>query len=121
VNGILLLMRPLCSFATGWKALHVLFELKKLAECRSRAADKLVVLAERKPRPAEKLDGLAERKSRVADKSGFADGSRAAGKIELADGSKATGKAFGNCWLQQLAAPLKIPALMFLPWHSPRE
>jgi hypothetical protein len=90
-----------------------LFELKQLAECRSRAADKLVVLAERKPRPAEKLDGLAECKSRVADKTGFAGRSRAAGKIELADGSRAAGKAFGNCWLQQLAAPLKILALIF--------
>ncbi len=61
--------------------LHILFELKELAECRSRAADKLVVLVERMPRPADKLDGLAERDSRVTDKSGFVDGSRAAGKV----------------------------------------
>ncbi len=146
------LIRCLCSFATGWKALHILFELKPLAECRSRAADKLVVLAERNPRPADKLDGLAECESRVADKSGFADRSRAAGKIELADGSRAAGKVFwelsvastgcsvkdsalifyrgiahknlltgqellaryfGNCWLQQLTALLKISALIF--------
>jgi hypothetical protein len=145
------LMRYLCSFATSWKALHVLFELKQLAECRSRAADKLVVFAECKPRPADKLDGLTECESRVTDKSGFADGSRAAGKIELADGSRAAGKVFwellvaaigcyakdsssdfypgiahenlltgqeplaryfGNYWLQQLAAPLKIPSLI---------
>ncbi len=95
------LKRPFSSFATSWKVLHVLFELKQLAECRSRAADKLVVLAERKPRPADKLDGLAERKSRVADKSGFADGSRAAGKIELADRSRASDKVF---WELSVAA-----------------
>ena len=53
--------------------LHILFELKELAECRSRAADKLVVLVERMPRPADKLDGLAERKSKVADKSCWQD------------------------------------------------
>ncbi len=46
---ILLLMRPLYLLVTGWKALPVLFEVKQLAECRSRAADKLVVLAECKP------------------------------------------------------------------------
>ncbi len=82
----------MCSFATSCEALHILFELKQLAECRSRAADKLVVLAERKLRPADKFDGLAERKSRVADKSVFADGSRAAGVMELANRSRATGK-----------------------------
>jgi hypothetical protein len=81
VDAVLSLKRPLCSFAASWKALHILFESKQLAECRSRAADKLVVLAERKPRPADKLDGLAEHLSKVADKSGFADGSTAAGKI----------------------------------------
>jgi hypothetical protein len=94
VGAVLSLKRPLCSFAASWKALYILFELKQLAECRSRAADKLVVLAQCKPRPADKLDGLAERKSRVTDKSGFADRSRAAGKIELADGSRAAGKVF---------------------------
>ncbi len=73
VDAVLQLKRHLCSFATGWKALHVLFELKQLAECRSRAADKLVVLAESKPRPADKLDGLAKHESGVADKSGFTD------------------------------------------------
>ena len=62
-------MRPLYLLATGWKALPVLFEVKQLAECRSRAADKLVVLAECKPRPADKFDGLVERESIVADKS----------------------------------------------------
>ncbi len=55
------LIRCFCSFATGWKALHVLFELKQLAECKSRAADMLVVLAECKPR--------------------FTNGSRVAGKV----------------------------------------
>ncbi len=118
--------------------LHVLFELKQLSECSSRAADKLVVLAECKPRPADKLDDLAERKSRVADKRVFTEGSRAAGVMELANRSRATGKVklsdrsraaskvellsasqgllatyFGNCWLQRLAAPLKILALIF--------
>jgi hypothetical protein len=73
VDAVMQLKRPLCSFATNRKALHVLFELKQLAECRSRAAGKLVVLAERKPRPADKLDGLAERESGIADKSQFAD------------------------------------------------
>jgi hypothetical protein len=87
-----LLKRPLCSFAARWEALHILLELKQLADCRSRAADKLVVLAERKPRPADKFDGLAERKSRVADKSVFADGSRAAGVMEFASRSRAAGK-----------------------------
>ncbi len=69
-----------------------MFELKQFAECRSRAADKLVVLAERKPRPADKFDGLAKCESRVADKSVFADGSRAVGVMELANRSRATGK-----------------------------
>ncbi len=58
-------MRCLCSFATSWEALNILFVLKQLAECRSRAADKLMVLAECKPRPADKFDGLAECKSIV--------------------------------------------------------
>ncbi len=71
VDAVLQLKRPVCSFAASWEALHILFELKQLAECRSRAADKLVVLAECKPRPADKFDGLAERESRVADKSVF--------------------------------------------------
>ncbi len=79
MDAVLQLKRPLCSFATGWNALYVLFELKQLAECKSRAADKLVV--------------LAERKSRVADKSGFTDRSRATGK-KLAEGSRASGKVF---------------------------
>ncbi len=92
VDAVLQLKRHLCSFAASWETLHILFELKQLAECRSRAADKLVVLAERKPRPADKFDGLAKHKSRVADKSVFADGSRATGVMELANRSRATGK-----------------------------
>ncbi len=92
VDAALQLKRPLCSFAASWEALHILFELKQLAECRSRAADKLVVLAERKPRPADKFDGLSECQSRVADKSVFAGGSRAAGVMELANRSRAAGK-----------------------------
>jgi hypothetical protein len=92
VGAVLSLKRSLCSFATSWKVLHILFELKQLAECRSRAADKLVVLAEHKPRPANKFDGLAERESRVADKSVFAYGSRAAGVMEFASRSRAAGK-----------------------------
>ncbi len=89
MDAVLQLKRPLCSFAASWEALHILFELKQLAECRSRAADKLMVLAERKPRPADKFDGLAERKSKVADKSDFADKSRATGMMELANRSRA--------------------------------
>ncbi len=92
VDAVLQLKRPLCSFAASWEALHILFELKQLAECRSRTADKLMVLAEHKPRPADKFDGLAERESRVADKSVFADGSRAAGVMELANRSRDAGK-----------------------------
>jgi hypothetical protein len=69
-----------------------MFELKQLAEFRSRVADILVLLAERKPRPADKFDGLAECESRVADKSVFADGSSAAGVMELANRSRAAGK-----------------------------
>jgi hypothetical protein len=102
------------------KALHVLFELKQLAECRSRAADKLVVLAEHKPRPADKLDGLAECKSRVADKSGFADRSRAAGKIELADGSRATDKVFWELSVAAIGCSAKDSGSDFLLWHSPQ-
>ncbi len=91
-DAVLQLKKPLCSFAASWEALYILFELKQLAECRSRTADKLVGLAECKPRPADKFDGLAERESRVADKSVFADGSRAAGMMELANRSRAAGK-----------------------------
>jgi hypothetical protein len=87
-DAVLQLKRPLCSFATSWEALHILFELKQLAECRSRAADKLVVLAERKPMPADKFDGLAECESRVTDKSVLADGSRAAGVMNLQTGQE---------------------------------
>jgi hypothetical protein len=112
-------MRCLGSFATGWKALHVLFELKQLAECRSRAADKLVVLAEHKPRPADKLNGLTEHKSRVADKSGFADRSRAAGKIELADKSRASSKVFLELSVAAIGFYPKDSSADFLPWHSP--
>ncbi len=97
-----------------------MFELKQPAECRSRAADKLVVLAEHKPRPAGKLDGLAERESRVADKSGFADGSRADGKIELADGSRATGKVFWELLVAAIGCSGKDSGSDFLPWHSPQ-
>jgi hypothetical protein len=96
-----------------------LLELKQLAECRSRAADKLVVLAERKPRPADKFDGLAERKSRVADKSVFADGSRAADKIELAEGSRASGKVFWELLVVANGCSAKDSGSDFLPWHSP--
>ncbi len=95
------------------EALHFLFELKQLAECRSRAADKVVVLAECNLRPADKLDGLAECESRVADKSGFADRSRAAGKIELADGSRATGKVFWELSVAAIGCSLKDSALIF--------
>ncbi len=113
-----------------------MFELKQLAECRSRAANKLVVLAECKPMPAEKCDSLAECQSRVADESVFADESRADCMMELTNRSRATGLLmgqeplarlellsasqgllatyFGNCQLQQLAAPLKILALFFI-------
>jgi hypothetical protein len=145
VDVVLQLKRSLFSFATIWKALHVLFDLKQLAECRSRAADKLVVLAERKLRPADKLDGLAGPESRVADKSGFADSSRAAcvmelanrsrpaGKVKLADGSRATGKVgvakhkprpAGNIFWELSVAAIGCSAKDsnsdFLPWHSPR-
>jgi hypothetical protein len=58
VDAVLSLKRPLYSFAASWKALHILFKLKQLAECRSRATDKLVVLAECKPRPADKFDSF---------------------------------------------------------------
>jgi hypothetical protein len=100
--------------------LHILFELKQLAECRSRAADKLVVLAKRKPKPADKLDGLAECKSRVANKSGFADGSRATGEIELADGSRAAGKVFGELLVATIGCSTKDSGSDFLLLHSPR-
>jgi hypothetical protein len=145
VDAVLQLKRPLCSFATSWEALHILFELKQPAECRSRAADKLVVLAERKPRPADKFDGLAERKSRVTDKSVFTDRSRAAGvmelanmsraagKVKLADGSRAASKVgvakrkprpAGNIlWELSVAAmgcSAKDSCSDFLLWHSPQ-
>jgi hypothetical protein len=113
------LIRCLCSFATGWKALHALFELKQLAECRSRAAEKLVVLAERKPRPADKLDGLAECKSRVSDKSGFADGSRAAVRLNLLMGKSCWQGILGTVGCSNWLA--KYSSSDFLPWHSPRE
>jgi hypothetical protein len=121
VDAVLQLKRPLSSFATGWKALHILFEMKQLAECRSRAAHKLVVLAKRKPKPADKLDCIAERESRVADKSGLADGSRATGVIELTDGSRATCK--NQVFWELLVAAIGCSAMDsssdFLPWHSP--
>ena len=68
MDAVLQLKRFLCSFAASWEALHILFEVKQLAECRSRNADKLVVLAERKPRPADKLEEFAEHKPRPAGK-----------------------------------------------------
>ncbi len=102
-------MRSLCSVAASWKALHVLFELKQLSECRSRAADKLVVLVEHKKRPADTLDGLAECESRVADKSGFADGSRAAGKV------------FWELSVAAIGCSAKDSGSYLLLWHSPQE
>ncbi len=120
VDAVFQLKRPLCSFADSWEALHILFELKQPAECRSRAADKLVVLAERKPRPADKFDGLAEHKSRVADKSVFADGSRAADKIELAEGSRASGKVFWKLSVSANGCSAKDSGSDFLLWHSPQ-
>jgi hypothetical protein len=120
VDVVLQLKRPLCSFAASWEALHILFELKQLAECRSRAADKLVVLAECKPRPADKFDGLAECKSRVADKSVFADGSRAADEIELAEGSRASGKVFWELSVAANGCSAKDSGTDFLLWHSPQ-
>jgi hypothetical protein len=159
VGAVLSLKRPLCSFAASSKALHILFELKQLAECSSSAADKLVVLAERKPKPADKLEEFAERKPRPAGKlMVLAERKpRPAGKLMVLAEHKPrpAGKGsllcasqgllavksllctsqgllakesllckshehqgllanfIGNCWLQQLAALLKIPALIF--------
>ncbi len=146
VDAVLQLKRPLHSFAASWEALHILFELKQLAECRSKAADKLVVLAERKPRPADKFDGLAEQESRAADKSVFADRSRAAGVMELANRSRAAGKVkladssiaaskdgvakrkprpAGNIFWELSVAAIgysaKDSGSDFLLWHSPQD
>ncbi len=130
VDAVLQLKRPLCSFATSWKALHVLFELKQHAECRSRAAEKLVVFAERESRVADKsgsADGsraasmieLADG-SRAAGKVELANGSRAAGKVELANGSWATGKVFWELLVAAIVCSAKDSSSDFLPWHSPR-
>ncbi len=116
-------MRCLCSFATGWKALHILFELKQLAEHKPRPADKLVVLAECKPRPADKLEEsaerkkprpagklivLAERKPRPADKIEFAERkSRPAGNIKFAERKP---RPAGNLYWELLVAAIGCSA-----------
>jgi hypothetical protein len=125
-----------CSFATIWKALHSLFELKQLAERKPRPADKLVVLAVCKPRPADKLEEsaerkpipagklivLAEHKPRPADKIGFADRkSRPAGNVQFAEHKP---RPAGNLYWELLVAAIgcsaKDSGSDFLLWHSPQ-